>query len=823
MRDIFQDFAFGLRLLRRNPWLSAAVVLLLALGIGVNTAIFSVLDAVLLRPLPYREPQRLVELEVVEKSEVSPHFSEEKYLAWRAGGRPFTAMAAYDAAQPGHNFVLRVEGHAELVAGARVSHELFSILGVAPALGRAFTVDEDQPGGRPVVVLSHRLWQRAFAGDLGVLGRRYDLDGTPYTIVGVMPPGFRLPASAELWAPLRLDPASHEHAQVLLVMARLRHGISAARAQAEMDAVNRHYLVSQGWGESRERPHLVALSDFLRGAYRRPLTLALSAVAVVLLIACANIANLQLARFAARQREIAIRASLGANAVRLLRQLLAESMVLALFGGGLGLVLCGALMPPMLALAPPELAAGGPSGPAVLDARVFGFALALSLLTGFLAGIGPAIEASRTRLQQSVAEGTPGAGGAGGRRGRRMRHSLVVAETALALLLLISAGLLIRSFAGLRAIDPGFRADHLLTLKTWLPAGPYGQPGALERLQQTLLPEVAALPGARAVALSTSAPLERGAEMTFIIAGRYVEGGKEGQGIAQYRGVSADYFQALGIPLRAGRTFLPADGAKAPGVLLLNETAAHRFFPGQNPLGQRIDVGLPDMPAQADPSPREIVGVVADVRDLKLGSQPAPILYVPLSQVPPSLAALLMQRLPLNLLVKTASAPGALAPAVRNRIWAHQPDLAIAGVMPMEAIVERSLAATEFQMLLLSWLALLALLLAALGIYGVIAYLVAQRTREIGIRMALGGHRGDILWLVVRQGMVPALLGIGLGLVASLGATRLLRGLVTGVSPTDLATFTGVPLLMAAIALLATWLPARRASRINPVEALHYE
>ncbi|HLX07813.1 MAG TPA: ABC transporter permease [Thermoanaerobaculia bacterium] len=822
MRDLLQDFAFGLRLLRRNPWLSAAAVLLLALGIGANTAIFSVLDAVLLKPLPYRQPERLVELEVVDRSEVEPVFSEEKYLAWRAGARSFSALAAYDALEPGHSFVLRVEGHPELVAGTRVSQEFFAILGVPAALGRVFQADEDRPGGRPVVVLSHRLWRRAFAGDPGVLGRRYDLDGTPYTIVGVMPPGFRLPASAELWTPLRLDAASHQHAQDLLAMGRLRPGVSAAQAQAEMAAVNRHYLVSQGWGDSRERPRLAPLSDFLRGAYRQPLTLALSAVAVVLLIACANIANLQLARFAARQREIAIRASLGASGIRILRQLLAESTVLALLGGGLGLALCGLLMPPLLALAPPELA-GGPAGPAVLDARVFGFALLVSLLTGFLAGIAPALEASRARLQQSVAEGTSGAGGAGGRRGRKMRHSLVVMETALALLLLISAGLLIRSFAGLRTTDPGFRADHLLTLKMWLPPGPYGQPGALERLQRELLPEIAAMPGVRGATLATSAPLELGAEMTFVIPGRYVPGGKEGQGIAQYRGVSAEYFQALGIKLRGGRWLLPGDGARAPGVVLLNETAAHRFFPGQNPLGQRLDIGLPDMPEQADPAPREVVGVVADVRDVELASQPAPILYVPLAQVPPSLATLLVQRLPINLLVDTAGAPGNLAHAVRDRIWAHQPDLAITGIVPMAAIVDRSLAAPEFQMLLLSWLALLALLLAALGIYGVIAYLVAQRTREIGIRMALGGHRGDIQRLMVRQGMAPALLGIGIGLVAALAASRLLRGLVTGVSPTDLATFTGVPLLMAGIALLATWLPARRASRVNPTEALRYE
>jgi putative ABC transport system permease protein len=823
MKNVFQDLAFGLRLLRRNPWLSAAAVSLLALGIGANTAIFSVLDAVLLKPLPYREPQRLVACEVVDKNQVEPLFSEEKYLAWRAGGRPFTAMAAYDALEPGHNFVLRTEGHPELVAGTRVSHEFFAILGVSAALGRVFDGAEDRPGAPPVVVLSHRLWRRAFGGDPGVLGRRYALDGRPYTIVGVMPEAFRLPASAELWTPLRLDPASHQHAQDLLALARLRPGIGAAQAEAEMNAVNRHYLASQGWGDSRERPRLVPLSDFLRGTYRGPLTLALTAVAVVLLIACANIANLQLARFAARRREIAIRASLGASAVRILRQLLAESMLLALLGGGLGLLLCGMLMPPLLALAPPELAAGGPAGPAVLDARVFGFALALSLLTGFLAGIAPALEASRARLQQSVAEGTPGAGGAGGRRARRMRHSLVVAETALALLLLISAGLLIRSFAGLRTTDLGFRADHLLILKTWLPPGPFGQPGALERLQRELLPDVAALPGVRSAALTTSAPLELGAEMTFIIPGRYVPGGKEGHDIAQYRGVSADYFQTLGIPLRAGRSLLPSDSAGSAGVLVLNETAARRIFPGQNPLGQHLHIGLPDMPQQADPAPREVVGVVADVRDVELASQPAPILYVPLAQVPASLATLIVERLPLNLLVRTASAPATLARAVEDRMWAHQPDLAITGVMPMQAIVQRSLAAPEFQMLLLSWLALLALLLAALGLYGVIAYQVAQRTREIGIRMALGGHRSDILRLVVRQGMLPALVGIGIGLLAALGATRLLRGLVTGVSPTDLATFTGVPLLMTAIALLATWLPARRASRIDPVEALRYE
>jgi putative ABC transport system permease protein len=851
MNEIRQDVAFSLRLLRRSPWSSAAAVVVLALGIGANSAIVGLLDAALLRPLPYPEAERLVQVEQDQRVEVSPEFSAEKFLAWRAGSsRSMEAMAAYDTPR---RFALRNligqpllaagaggrrppperhlvgqprsaaalgAGRPQLVSGLRVTREIFAVLGVAPLAGRGFTADEDRPGGPAVAVPSQHLWQSLFAGDPAALGRRLDLDGTPYTIVGVMPAAFRLPAAADLWLPLQLDPASHEHAQELLVTARLRRGVHREPAEQELQAANRGYLAAQGWGASRERARLLPFDLFLRGSYRRPLLLALAAVGLVLLIACANVANLQLAKLTARRREIGIRASLGASAARILRQLLTESLVLALAGGGLGLALCAALLPALPALAPAGLALV-PAGEMVrLDARVFCFALALALAAGVLAGLAPAWNAGARGLRSGLAEGAAGAGSAGGRRGGRLRRALVVVETALAMALLISAGLLIKSFAGLLATDPGFATEHVLTAKVALPPEAYRGPAALERFERELLPELAALPGVRMAALAGTLPCERGPAMTFIVAGRPVGPGGEGVGLAEYRGVTSGYFAALGIRLLRGRPFAAGDAASAPGVLILNAAAARQFFPGQRALGQRITIGLPDMPRQADPAAREVVGIAADVRERDLAQPPPPILYVPLAQVPPNLNALLLRAFPLSVVLATAVDPSSLAAAARQRLWEREPDLPVLDVVPLDAIVARSLGAPRFQALLVGGMGALALVLSALGIYGVLAHLVAQRSREIGIRMALGGHRRAIQLLVVRQGMAPALAGIGIGTLGALGATRLLAGFLTGLSTTDPAVFSAAPLLMAAIALLATALPARRAARVDPATAL---
>ena len=818
MTELIKDVVYSLRMLRKNPWVSGAAVLALALGIGANIAIFSVTNTLLLRPLAYPEPDRLVQIQRQTRKELSPTFSEEKYLFWRQGGRVFQGMAAYDGLP--HGYILKGDGHPEIVDGARVSGEFFQVFGVRPAVGRWISPEDDRPGAAGTAVLSHGLWQQRFGGDPGVVGQQVSLDGESFTVVGVMPEDFRYPAGIRLWTSLRADPAHPADAEVLLITARLADGVSRDAALTEMEQINRRYLEFKGWGESDDRASVLPLQVFLNGDYRQALLVLLAAVGLVLLIACANVTNLQLARFAGRRREVAIRTALGASSSRMARLILTESLVLAGLGGLGGLALCGLALRPLVALAPAAVSA---SQEVVVDGSVLAFAVGIALLTGLLAGIAPILQARRVPVNETVKEGSTGSGVGGGRLGSRVRYGLVVLEVALALILMVGAGLLVKSFAGLRSVDPGFDAGNVLTLKIPLPPARYGAAGGMEKLQRELLPEIQAVPGVRSAALSTNLPLELGADMTFVIDGRWSPGSKEGTGIGQYRAVTPAYFDALEVAVKRGRKIAPSDTAGAPGVVLLNETAAKRYFPGENPLGRRLVIGLPDMVEQADPAPREIVGIVEDVRETSLESDPPAILYVPLEQMPPSLGALIIQLLPMNVVVRTEQDPGLLTRSVEERVWAFDPDLPVANVQPMEERVARSIGSRRFHAVLLGSLAVLALVLASLGVYGVLAYLVTQRTREIGIRIALGGDRGQIHRLVLRQGMVPVLLGIALGLAGALASSRLLAGFLYGVSATDPSAMAGVAMVMAAVALLATYLPARRASRLDPMEALRNE
>ena len=817
MNDLSRDLRYGLRMLKKSPWASGAAIVALALGIGVGTAIFSVADALLLKPLPFPEPDRLVQLEQDTKGVYDTTFAISKYLMLREGARGFAAMTAYEAL--GHGYNLAGDGPPQRVAGCRATWELFPVFGVKPLLGRTFSAEEDRPGGPPVVVLSHRLWQRRFGGDPAAVGRQVVLDGQSYTVLGVMPEGFRYPLAAEIWTPLQLDPASQDRARFLYVTGKLDDGGTPEAARAALEPVNRRYLELQGWGDSEERMSVRPLQVFLHGDLRPALLVMLAAVGVVLLVASANVAGLQLARLASRQSEIAIRATLGAGTGRIVRQLLAESTLLALAGGGLGVLLCLAVLGSLPAFLPQELASRMPE--VGVDARVLGFALAVSLASGLLAGIAPALQARRVDLNGTVKEGSTGSGAGGGWRGQRMRYGLVVVEIALALVLLTGAGLLLRSFADLAGADPGFRPEGALTLKIPVPPARYAPPAAFERVQQVLLPAIETLPGVRAAGASTNLPFEPGAEMTFIVEGRY-QGGDAGKGVSHYRGVSHRFFEAMEIPVLRGRGFTAADALGAPGVMVLNETAARRFFPGENPLGQRIVIGLPDMPDQADPRARMVVGVVKDVREAGMDKEAPPIFYVPLGQIPKSLNTLLVQVLPLNLVVRTEVAPGSLSRQIQEKVWAFDRDLPVTDVLELDEVLARSVGAPRFRMLLLAGLAGLAVLLAAVGLYGMLAHLVGMRRREIGIRAALGGSPGEIRRQVLRQGMAPVLLGVVLGLVGALFATRLLAGFLYGVGTGDPGTFAGAALLMVSVALLAVYLPAWRASRTDPAKALRH-
>jgi predicted permease len=817
MTDLSRDFRYGLRMLKKNPWASGAAILALALGIGAGTAIFSVADALLLKPLPFPRAGRLMEVEQETKGAYDTTFGIAKYLMLRQGARGFTAMTAYEAL--GHGYNLVGDGPPQRIPGCRATWELFPVLGVVPRLGRGFTAEEDKPGGPPVVVLSDRFWRRQLGGDPAAVGRQVVLDGQAYTVVGVMPGDFRYPLSAELWTPLQLNPGSQDQARLLYVTGRLADGVTPEAARDGLESANRRYLEQQGWQDSEERMSVRPLQVFLHGDLQPALLVLLAAVGAVLLVASANVAGLQLARLVSRQREIAIRATLGAGTGRIVRQLLAESTLLALAGGALGVVLCLAVLGSLPALLPQELAARMPQ--VGVDGRVLGFALAVSLASGLLAGIAPALQARRVDLNDTVKEGSTGSGAGGGLRGGRVRYGLVVAEIALALVLLTSAGLLVRSFSRLAGTDPGFRPEGALTLKIPLPPARYIAPAALERVQQELLPSIETVPGVRSAGASTNLPFEPGAEMTFIIDGRY-DGGDAGKGVSQYRAVSRHFFDAMRIPVLRGRGFTPADAAGAPGVMVLNETAARLFFPGENPLGQHILIGMPDMPDQADPRPRLVVGVARDVREVGMDKKPPPIFYVPLGQVPKSLNRLLLPLLPLNLVVRTDVPPASLARQVQEKIWAFDRDLPVTDVQELDALVARAVGAPRFRTQLLAGLAGLAVLLAAVGLYGLLAHLVGMRRREIGIRAALGGAPREIRRQVLVQGMMPVFLGVGVGLVGAVFATRLLAGFLYGVGTGDPGTFAGAALFMVAVALFAICLPAWRASRTDPAEALRH-
>ncbi|MBV8859442.1 MAG: ABC transporter permease [Acidobacteria bacterium] len=803
VEDLRQDLLYGLRVLRRNPVFSLVAVLTLALGIGANTALFSITNAVVFRPLPFAEPGRLLTLwECSAKSEESRVIvSPANYLDWREQARSFEEMGAYTE---DFNNISEDASRPERVAAAIVTPSLFQALGVRPALGRLFLPEEARPEAESVVLLSYGLWQRRFGGDPNVVGENVKLNGAPSTVVGVLPPDFIIsPRRYELFTSMRFDDEQrvNRRNRYLSVIARLRPGVTAEQARAEMNAVGLRLAAQYPDENAGRSATAVSLDRTITWNTRTALLTLLGAVGLVLLIACANVANLLLGQAAGRRREMAVRAALGAGRLRLVRQMLTESLTLSLAGGLAGLLLAKWGVGLLISLSPAGIPRAEEAG---LDLRVLGFALLVSTVTGLAFGLVPALQASKVELTDALKS----ARASGGGRRSLARGALVAAEVALSLVLLVGAGLLVKSFVRLSEVELGFDPAHVLAADISLPYR-YNTPEKRTEFYRQLLTRVEALPGVSSAAVSQSVPLsgeEHGAQ--FKVMGR--ETGPDGGGKygSIYHRVSADYLKTLGVRLLKGRNLTERDTAGAPGVALVNETLARRVFPGEDPLGKQIVLD------RTPPRPREIVGVVSDTRYVTPNLTPVSEIYVSYLDDPWH---------HMSLAVRATGDPAALVNAVREEVSAVDKEVPLANVKEMEEYVHDSLGQQRFSALLLMAFAVAALGLAALGVYGVISNTVARRTHELGIRIALGARRGDVLRLVVGQGMAPVLLGLGLGLAGAFALTRLLETLLYGVSALDPSVFAGVSVLLAATALAACYLPARRATQVDPMTALRHE
>ena len=811
MGDLWQDLRYGARMMWKNPGFTVVAVLALALGIGANSAIFSVVNTVLLRPLPYRNPDQLV---MVWEDDTKGGYPRDtpaaaNYMDWRNQSSVFEGMAAI----ADQNFNLTGTGDPEKLVGRRVSANLFPLLGVEPQIGRAFLAEEDQPGRNRVVVISHGLWQRRFGADANVINQALTLNGESYTVVGVMPPHFQFPSREdELWVPIAFTPqeAANRNRHYLQVIARMKPGVTLEQAQVEMSTIASR--LQQQYPEQNDDlgAAVTPLHEQVVGDIKPALLVLLGAVGFVLLIACANVANLLLARAAVRQKEISIRVALGASRLRLVRQFLTESVLLAVLGGAVGLLLSLWGVSLLKAFIPENISQ---VEAITIDARVLGFTLLISLLTGLVFGLAPLTQASNLNLNETLKEG--GRDSAAGSRGNRIRSLLVVTEVAVSPILLIGAGLLINSFMRLRNVDPGFRADHLLTMQVELPQSKYPEHSRRTTFYNELLSRIEALPGVKSAAVTTNLPLyAQGNSITISIEGRPDPAPGQGKrpGIAT-RVVSPHYFQTMSIPLLQGREFSDQDKVDSPAVAVINETMARRLWPDQDPTGKRI---TPGALTSTDPDDWiTVVGVVKDVRQFELVADPKPQMY--LSYVQAGFFA------PNDLVVRTDLEPLSLAASVRRAVWEVDKDQPVSKIRTMEEIVSESVARQRFSMLLLGVFAALALALAAVGIYGVMSYSVAQRTREFGIRMALGAQPGDVLKLAVGQGLKLVIAGIVIGLGASFLLTRVMASLLFRVSATDPLTFITISLVLVGVALLASFVPALRATKIDPMEALRYE
>jgi predicted permease len=805
MDTLRQDVHYALRRLARAPGFSAVAIATVALGIGANSAIFSVTNAVLLRPLPYPDPERLVMVSATWK-ERPVVMSPQNFLDVAEASRTLEGLAAFD----GGGVTLNGRGAPTRVEGASVSASFFDVLGVRPIAGRGFLPGENEPGRTKVVVLGEGLWRRRFGADPTVVGQSVVLDREPHLVVGVAPAHLAVPEAAELWRPMEYDSVFRSHSRgawYLSVIGRLAAGSSVETAGEEVAAIARRLERQYPDHNEGVGATVRSLHGALVGRSRRALLVLVGAVGLVLLIACVNVANLLLARAAARESELAVRAALGAGRGRLVRQLLTESLVLAVLGGGAGVVLAAASLGSLLALQPggvPRLAE------VRVDQTVAIFAAVLSLATGLVFGVAPAFVTAARSTAQTLREGSRGLLTGSG---RRLRGGLVVAEIALAMMLLAGAGLLLRSFDRLRRVDPGFRTDSALTFRLALPENAYAEEPRVASFYSELQRRLEALPGVRATGAVMGLPLSG---ISFQLSFE-VEGGPPlpfaQQPSMQVRAVTPGYFQAMGIPIVRGRGLDAGDGAGSRPVAVLSESAVRRFFPGEDPMGKRITLGW----RRPDGLPKaggEVVGIVGDVRELGLDKDEPAEIYVSHAQLPTR---------GMDVVVRSSVPPLSLAPSVERLVHELDPELPVARVQTLEAVVARSVSEPRFYMVLLAAFAAMAIALAAIGIFGVMSYAVTQRSREIGIRVALGADTGHVRAMVLRDALALALLGVAVGLAGAVALSRTIASLLFQMSPTDPATLAAVATALVAVALLASDLPARRATRVDPLDALRSE
>jgi putative ABC transport system permease protein len=806
MQHLWQDIRYGARILLKNPAFTLIAVITLGLGIGANTAIFSVVNGVLLSSLPYPHPEQLAMVWCDNRIQGIPDdiTSYPNFVDWRDRNKTFQGMAGMDSG----SFTLTGTGEPVQIDAAVVSPNFFQLIGVSPMLGRGFTADEEQPGRDRIVILGHALWQRRFGGNPGVLNTTILLSGEPNVVVGIMPLGFQFPDSTEIWKPLAPDEGMRtaRGAFWLPVVGRFKPGVTRAQAQADLNVISNQ--IEQQYDQVGYGVNVVPVLEQQVGAIRRALLILSVAVLFVLLIACANVANLLLARAAVRQREVAVRAALGAGRWRIVRQLMTESMLLAILGGALGVLLAWWGVRLLVDLNPTNI----PRLENIrLDGRVLWFTLGLSLLTGLIFGLAPALQTSQLNLGEMLKEGgRTGVGGAGGRRAQRIRGGFIIAEVALTLALLVGAGLLIRSFWQLQQVDPGFRTDHLLMVRISLSGSNYTEGAQAVTFFDRLQERLAATPGVVSASATTGIMLRKLAtSASFTIENRPQDPNEPGLELPFDR-VQPNYFQTMGMQLLMGRTFTAQDGRDSPRVAIVNETFVKRYFPNDDPVGKRFTFGRPG------PNTRwtTIVGVVRDTKRQGL-DQPVRIeSWMPIAQRPAG---------SMEVVLRTTGDPLALSNAVREAVWSLDRNLPIPTIQTVEHILSQRVAQQRLNMLLLVLFASIALILAAVGIYGVMSYAVTQRTNEIGIRMALGAQARDVLRMVIWRGMALALIGVALGLAAALALTRVMKNLLFDVSTTDPVTFAAIPVLLTGVAFIACWIPARRATKVDPLDALRYE
>ena len=807
MNTLWQDIKCAVRMMRKNLSLTAIVVLLLALGIGANAAIFSVVNAALLRPLPYADPNRLVFLTEDLPNVPQLSISYPNFLDWREQNKVFSGIAAIQF----RSLNLQGTGEPERLEGRSVSAEFFDVLGVRPEFGRSVVAEEDRSGANPVCMISHGLWERRFGSDPAIINKQVNLSGTSYTVIGVLPASYAFSGPTDVFVPmgLRADEMKDRGAHPgIYAIARLKPGVTVETARADLIAMAQR--INAQYGNEGASATLRPLQEAFVGPVRRPLLILLGAVGFVLAIGCANVANLLLGRAATRQKEMAIRAALGAGRLRIIRQLLTESVLLSLAGGIAGLLLAGWSMDLLRSVSANSL----PTTAVIkLDTTVLLFTLLVSLVTGIVFGLAPALTIAKSDLRDTLKEGGRGSGP--GARRAWLRNTLVVSEVALSLVLLVGAGLLVKSFARILDTDPGFKPQNLLTMQLAVSANKDEGPKVLN-LFNDLSGRIKRLPGVESAAFSNGIPLSAAGDTSFAIVGRPKLGPSKQPQTMLYI-ASPDYLQTMGIRLIKGRFFTTQDTQHSPRVAVIDETFARQQFPSEEPLGHYLagdGKGNPDA---------EIVGVVAHVKHFGLDA-PEPVqsqLYLPFNQAPNDLIPRLSRRM--SVVVRTTTDPLSVVGAIRREVQALDPNQPIFNVSTMENTLDQSLATEKLSLGLLAALASLALILAAVGIYGVLSYTVMQRTHEIGIRMAIGAQRRDVFTMVIGRGMKLVLTGVALGLIGAFGLTRLMRTMLFGVAPTDPVTFVSIAILLMAIAMLACYVPGRRATKVDPLVALRYE